>query len=152
VSFDSQRLPDPTSYFESEGLKLVGLGKWKTTSCRFHGGTDSMRINTATGGWCCMNCGAKGGDVLAYLMQSHQLEFVEAARQLGAWIEDGKSPDSIKPAPLPPRAALEVLAFETLLVATCAANIAHGVTLTERDRERLMTATGRINRLAEAYQ
>lgn len=111
-----------------------------------------MRVNTVDGGWCCMNCGAKGGDVLAYQMQSRHLEFVEAARQLGAWIGDGKSPGSTKPTPLPPRAALEVLAFETLLVATCAANIAHGVTLSGRDRERLMVATGRINRLAEAYQ
>ena len=90
--------------------------------------------------------------MLSYHMQSNQLEFVEAARQLGAWIEDGKSPGSIKPTPLPSRAALEVLAFETLLVATSATNIAHGVSLSDLDRARLLTAVARINRLAEAYQ
>jgi hypothetical protein len=43
-------LPDPIAYFEGEGLKLDGRGKWRTTECRFHGGSDSMRVNTASGG------------------------------------------------------------------------------------------------------
>jgi hypothetical protein len=152
MGFDRNQLPDAISYFEGQGLRLSGPGKWKTTACTFHGGSDSMRINTATGAFVCMNCGAKGGDVLSYHMQAHGMEFVHAARDLGAWVEDGKPAPRRKPAPLPPRAALQVLAFETTLTAVAAGNLAHGVKLTDQDRSRLMTAAGRINRIAEAYQ
>ena len=89
---DDDRLPDPASYFESQGLKLTGprSAKWKTTECAFHGGSDSMRVNVHSGGWVCMACGAKGGDVLAYQMAAHGLEFVDAAKALGAWVDDGR--------------------------------------------------------------
>ena len=43
-----------------------------------------MRVNTQSGGWCCMSCGESGGDVLAYHMKFHSLEFIDAAKQLGA--------------------------------------------------------------------
>lgn len=152
MSFDRERLPDTTSYFEGEGLKLSGPGKWKTTACAFHGGSDSMRINMASGAWVCMSCSAKGGDVLSYHMQAHSLEFIDAAKALGCWVDDGKPQRPQKPAPLPPRAALQVIAIEATLAAVGAGNVARGVALTETDRLRLFTAAGRINRLVEAYQ
>lgn len=152
MAFDRERLPTPAHYFESAGLKLTGRGKWRTTSCALHGGSDSLRINLTTGGWCCMNCGAKGGDVLAYHAQVHRLEFIEAARQLGAWIDDGNPLTRQVPAPLPARAALQLLASEAMLAAVAAGNVAQGVVLTGRDKDRLMTAAGRINRIAELYQ
>lgn len=152
MSLVREHLPGPVSYFEEQGLKLSGQGKWRTTACNFHGGSDSMRINTQAGGWCCMACGVKGGDVLAYHMQAHNLRFVEAARALGAWMEDGSAPASIRPAPLPPRAALQVLAFESTLAAVAAGNVAQGVILSDVDRSRLLMAANRINRLAETYQ
>ena len=68
MSFDRTHLPEPVGYFEERGLVLTGpaRAKWRTTACTFHGGSDSMRINTQTGAWVCMaGCGAKGGDVLA---------------------------------------------------------------------------------------
>jgi hypothetical protein len=151
MSFDRERMPDPVSYFEGEGLKLSGPGKWKTTGCTFHGGSDSMRINVASGAWVCMSCSAKGGDVLSYHMQAHGLEFIYAAKALGCWVDDGKPQRPHKPAPLPPRAALQVIAFEATLVAVGAGNVARGVTLTDADRLRLFTAAGRINRLVESY-
>lgn len=151
MSFDRERMPDPVSYFEGEGLKLSGPGKWKTTGCTFHGGSDSMRINVASGAWVCMSCSAKGGDVLSYHMQAHGLEFIDAAKALGCWVDDGKPQRPHKPAPLPPRAALQVIAFEATLAAVGAGNVARGVTLTDADRLRLFTAAGRINRLVEAY-
>lgn len=152
MSFNRELLPDPVSYYEGQGLRLSPRGKWRTTECRFHDGSDSMRLNLTTGAWVCMSCDVKGGDVLAYHMQAHGLEFVEAARQLGAWTEDGKRPTSDKPAPLPPRAALQVLAFESTLTAVAAGNVARGVKLSDQDRFRLLAAAARINRLAEAYQ
>lgn len=151
MTFDRNRLPDAPAYFEAQGLKLTGPGTWKTTTCQFHGGSDSMRINAKSGGWCCMSCGEKGGDVLAYHLKLHNMEFIDAAKQLGAWIEDGKPQRPQKPTVLSPRAALEVLAFETTLVAIAAGNIAKGVILSDSDRARVMSATGRINLIAKDF-
>jgi len=150
MSFDRELLPDPVSYFEDQGLILTGRGKWRTTACHFHDGSDSMRVNTASGGWCCMSCGGKGGDVLAYHQQLHGLDFVEAAKQLSAWVDDGRAAPS-KPTPLAPRAALQVMAFEATLIAVAAGNVGQGVDLSDMDRSRVMAAAGRINRLVEAF-
>lgn len=149
MTFDRGRLPDPFSYYEDQGLELVGprSAKWRTTECRFHGGRDSMRVNVATGAFKCMNCGARGGDVLAYHLAESGLEFVEAAKALGAWVEDGKPSRQQKPTALSPRAALEVLSFEATLVAVAAGNLAKGVLLTDSDRNRLLICAGRINRI-----
>ncbi|MDP2769463.1 MAG: CHC2 zinc finger domain-containing protein [Giesbergeria sp.] len=152
MPFDRRNLPDAVSYYESEGLKLTSRGKWRTTECKFHGGSDSMRINTDSGAFACMaGCGARGGDVLAYHMAQHGLEFVEAAKALGAWVDDGKPVTQHKPAPLTPRQALEVLAVEANLVAIAAGNLAHGVELLKGDFDRLKQAANRINRLAEVF-
>ena len=87
--FERDRLPDPVSYYEAVGLKLTGprSSKWRTTECKFHGGSDSMRVNVATGAFRCMNCGARGGDVLAYHMAESGLEFVDAAKALLARLD-----------------------------------------------------------------
>ena len=151
--FDRSQLPDPANYFKSEGLRLKGArhANWKTTECRFHGGSDSMRVNVATGAFKCMNCGAGGGDVLAYHMHVHDMEFMEAARDLGAWIDDGKPLIDQKPTALPPRAALEVMAFEAMLVAVAAGNLASGHVLSTIDLRRLLISAGRINRIVKDY-
>jgi hypothetical protein len=150
--FIKDRLPDPVSFFEAEGLKLDGRGQWRTTACVFHDGSDSMRINTQSGGWICMACGIKGGDVLAYHMAAHDLEFIDAAKALGAWRDDGKSHAPPRPKPLPAITALQVLALETMLVAVAAGNIANGVLLTDADRARLRLASQRITTINEAFQ
>ena len=151
MAFDRSRRPDAPAYFEGEGLKLTGRGKWRTTECKFHGGSDSMRINLATGAWVCMSCGEKGGDVLAYHMQAHGLEFVDAAKALGCWQDDGKPTTQHKPTPLSPRQALEVLAFESMLVAVAAGNVAKGISLTEADLMRVLQSAARINKLSEVF-
>lgn len=151
MSFDRNLLPDPVSYFAGQGLTLAGRGKWRTTACQFHDGSDSMRINTASGGWVCMSCDMHGGNVLDYHLQVHGLEFVDAVRQLGAWVDDGKPLAQYKPTPLSPRAAIQALAFESNLVAVAAGNVAQGVMLSDLDRMRLMVAAGRIARIAEAF-
>jgi len=154
MTFQRDNLPDPASYFENQGLKLTGpaRAKWKTTECKFHGGSDSMRVNTQTGAWVCMACGAKGGDVLAYEMQLTGAEFVDACKALGAWVDDGRAPVQHKPSPLSPRQALSVLAFESTLIAVAGGNLAHGHALTQGDLVRVLVAAGRINKLAEAFQ
>lgn len=151
MSFDRRRLPEPIQYFEARGLRLSPKGKWRTTSCVFHQGRDSMRVHVATGAWVCMSCGAKGGDLLAYEIASTGADFVHAAKTLGAWVEDGKPDSRMKATTLPARQALQVLGFEATLTAIAAGNIAHGVTLTDADRARLMKAANRINRLVEEF-
>ena len=153
MPFDRNFLPDPSAYFEEQGLKLTGPRKvkWKTTECRFHDGSDSMRVNTSSGAWVCMSCGKKGGDVLAYELAVTGADFVDAAKAVGAWVDDGRPHTPQKPTPLSPRAALSALAFEAMFTAIAAGNIAKGVTLTDADRSRLMTAAGRITRLVEVF-
>lgn len=151
MAFDRGLLPDPLSYFDGQGLKLSPRGKWRTTECKFHDGSDSMRINAATGAWVCMSCSSKGGDVLAYHMMFHGMEFVPAAKELGAWIDDGKPVQSFKPSALSPRAALQVLGFESTLTAVAAANVANGVELCANDLARLLLAANRINKIVEDF-
>lgn len=151
--FVRDRLPDPTSYFcDGEGLKLAGPGKWKTTGCLFHGGSDSLRVNTKSGAWVCMSCGEKGGDVLSYHMKAHGLEFIDAAKDLGAWDDNGTSTAPQRPRALSASAALQVLSFEANLTAIAAGNVAQGVELSDIDRKRLMKAVGRITRIVEDFQ
>ena len=154
MSFDRELLPDATTYFENQGLTLKGPGraKWKTTICNFHGGSDSMRVNTDNGAWVCMSCGEKGGDVLAYEIKVSGAEFQDAAKSIGAWVDDGKPQPFYKPTPLSPRQALSVLALESTLTAIAAANVAHGYALTQIDLDRLLMAANRINNIAEAFK
>ena len=84
--FDRALLPDPLVYYEAEGLKLIGHGRWRTTRCCFHEDKKpSLSVNVEHGGFKCHACGAKGGDVLAFHMLRHGLAFVSAAKALGAW-------------------------------------------------------------------
>ena len=147
------RLPEPVVFYESEGLPLKGRGKLKTTRCAFHDGSDSMRINTESGAWVCMACGEKGGDVLAYAMRRHGLEFVQAARSLGAFVDDGKpyiGPN--KPTTLPALDAMEVAAFELLVAVQVIAGIRRGEIPTDADWARFLSAAGRIDALAMGYR
>lgn len=84
--FDRARLPHPSDYYASQGLKLTGGGEWKNAICPFHDDTKpSLRVRLDTGGFLCMVCGARGGDVLAFHQQRHGLSFKQAAQQLGTW-------------------------------------------------------------------
>jgi hypothetical protein len=85
--FDRTRLPAPAPYYESQGLALKGRGAWLDAVCPFHADSKpSLRVKIETGAFSCMACGAHGGDVLAYHMQLHNMDFKAAAVSLGAWI------------------------------------------------------------------
>lgn len=154
MTFDRTLLPDSVTYFKNQGLtlKVPRSAKRKTTSYNFHDGSDSMRVNVATGAWLCMmSCGEKGGDVLACEIKDGSREFVDAAKALSCWVDDGRPSVFTKPAPLSPCLALSVLAFESTLAAVADGNVANRVTLTNADRARLMVAAKRINRPVEAF-
>jgi hypothetical protein len=110
-----------------------------------------MRVNIAIGAFKCMNCQIGGGDVLSYYMQLHGDDFVQAAKNLGAWIDDGQYPVDRRPKTLSAARAMEVLAFEASLAAVAAGNVAQGVRLTDEDRNRLYKCANRINRISQEY-
>ena len=110
-----------------------------------------MRVNVKTGAFRCMNCGESGGDVLSYVMKKHGLEFVAAAKSIGAWVHDGKPQQQVKPTTLSPRAALQVLNREATITAVAAGNLAKGMKLSEIDFKRLFVCAHRIGRISEEY-
>lgn len=147
--FVRDRLPDPAGYFESEGLKLTGRGKWRTTRCDFHDGSDSMRINVESGGWICMSCGTKGGDVLAYQMQQHGQDFVTAAKALGAYVDDGKAYQwQDRPRRFSARDALDVVGVELLICVVVIADARKGITPNDNDWHRFLEAAGLVEAIA----
>ena len=84
--FDRGRLPDPESYYTAELGALRGRGAWRDAVCCFHSDTrPSLRVNTQTGAFRCMVCGASGGDVLAFQMQRYGQTFPAAGKAMGAW-------------------------------------------------------------------
>ena len=85
--FSRKHLPSSTTYYELQNIQLMGYGAWRDAICPFHNDTKpSLRINIKRGGYRCMVCGAHGGDVLAFHMHKYGLGFVQAAKELGAWV------------------------------------------------------------------
>ena len=86
--FNRRLLPTPADYFSQHlpSLKKPNAEGWAFALCLFHAdSTPSLRVNLLTGAYKCMACGARGGDVLAFHMAAHGLDFVSAAKALGAW-------------------------------------------------------------------
>lgn len=85
--FSRKALPTSVVYYQQQGIKLKGTGAWRDAICPFHQDTKpSLRVNVERGAYRCMVCGARGGDVLAFHMHKYGVSFVEACKQLGAWI------------------------------------------------------------------
>lgn len=146
AGFDRDRLPSWQDYADRSGMSLVGRGPWFTTRCDLHGGGDSMRVNASTGGWVCMACGAKGGDVLSHLMQHSGLDFVQAARELGAWVESGGAP---APRRLSARDALSAVGLELGVCVIVISDARRGITPNDGDWHRFLAAAGRVEFIAE---
>lgn len=143
-------LPEPVAYYEAQGLTLQGprSAQWRTTECRFHGGSDSMRIRVATGAFVCMACGARGGDVVVYEMTVHGIGFVQAARQLGAW--SGDAPQRhIRPTALSWQDRKSLVAFEANLIAVEGTRIGRWIDPSDADLERIRLASARITPVME---
>ncbi|MBI5722060.1 MAG: hypothetical protein HZC37_30670 [Burkholderiales bacterium] len=147
--FNRDRLPHAVDYFESEGLSLAGRGRWRTAACQFHGGSDSLRINVESGAWICMNCLLKGGDVLAYHMLRHGLDFVSAARALGAIVVNGR-PDQGRALSrrFSARDALEVVGLELGVCVVVIADAKAGTIPNDLDWRRFLDAVGRVETIA----
>ena len=152
--FIKDHLPDPLDYYtHTAGLPLTGKGKQRQTRCEFHGGSDSMGINIETGAFICRaGCGARGGDVLAYHRAAHGLDFVAAARDLGAYVDDGKPyAGNTRPSQPPARALLQLASDDLMLCAIVLSDALAG-TLTDADYDVFREAAGRVIHVAGVAQ
>jgi len=137
------------------GFQFRGrTGKWRTTTCEFHEDhSPSMRVNVESGGWCCMACGASGGDAVAYLMARTGGDFVHCAKALGAWRDgsDDRPAPSRLPSGLSAHDALAVIAADMGLVFVIAADLSAGRAVSEQDMDSFARATGRMQAIAKRY-
>lgn len=151
--FIREQLPDPLAYFDGEGVPLKGSGTWRTGPCHFHGGSDCFRVNVKSGGFKCMNCEVKGGDVLAYAMQRHGLEFVEAALSLGAYVDDGRPHQGQdRPTTLSARAAMECAAEDLRTAVLVMSGVKAGKVPSDDDWQAFIGCVRRVSLLAEEYR
>lgn len=99
-----------------------------------------------------MACGTKGGDALAYAMERHGLGFVEAARALGAYIDDDKPHRGpIKKPTLSARDAMQLVAFELTVAFVVLADARSGVLSSDSDWKRFLRSANRIIAMAKDY-
>ncbi|MCB1947326.1 MAG: hypothetical protein KDF55_17555 [Thauera sp.] len=111
---------------------------------------ERLRINVESGGWVCMNCHAKGGDVLAYHQQRHGLDFVAAAKALGAWSDDARHRiHADRPRSFSARDALTCMEEELNLCMVVISDVRSGAIPNDSDWARYLQAAGRIARIAE---
>lgn len=79
-------LPKPIAYLKAQQIHFKGAGRWLDVLCPFHNDTSpSLRMHSERGGFKCMACDAKGGDLIAFHQQRYNLGFVETCKALGAW-------------------------------------------------------------------
>ncbi len=147
AGFKREMLPTWPEYADREGLPLEGHGRWRTTRCELHGGSDSLRVNIESGGWRCMACDAKGGDTLSHLMQRDGLDFVSAARALGAWVEGATAAATARR--FSARDALDTLDADLGVCVVVINDARRGITPNNADWERFLAAAGRVQAIAE---
>lgn len=84
-SFSRELLPAPAAYLNRQGIQARLSGGAFQVLCPFHEDSKaSLLMNAKDGHFCCMACGAKGGDVLAFHQKLKGLPFLAAAEELGA--------------------------------------------------------------------
>jgi len=74
-------------YLRELGLDRYGYrsASWAVAGlCPFHDDAKqgSFKINQDTGSFKCFSCGAKGGDIVAFLQQRDDLDFIEALKKI----------------------------------------------------------------------
>jgi hypothetical protein len=98
--FRPELLPPPRTFYQHEFGSALGRKRrgWAQTKCCFHDGHSktSLSLNLNEGHFCCFSCGARGHDLIAFVRLRYKVDFVTAAKSLGAWDETGKPPKKIK--------------------------------------------------------
>ena len=96
--FRKELLPPARTFYERELGKLSRPSRgWSLGNCPFHESKSkkSFSVNLEGGGFHCFGCGAKGGDIVAFVRQRDLLSFKEAAQRLGAW-DEAPSPEAVR--------------------------------------------------------
>ena len=88
--FQRRLLPNGRAYYESQGFQLEKPNRkqWAMVRgdvCPKHRSKSkhSFSVNLDSGAFFCHGCGAKGGDVVAFVMQRDSSDFKTAAKSLG---------------------------------------------------------------------
>jgi len=93
--FQKELLPPARQFYERELGKLSRPNRkgWAVANCPFHKSKSrtSFSVNVDSGGFHCFGCGAKGGDVISFLMLRDKCDFKTATKHLGAWDEGAAS-------------------------------------------------------------
>jgi hypothetical protein len=91
--FHRELLPPALSFWEGEfGALGRGSKGWRRVLCPFHPDRHpSLSVNVESGGFSCFSCGAKGGDLVAFVMLRDGVDFKTAAQCLGAWQGGGET-------------------------------------------------------------
>jgi DNA primase len=94
--FDKSLLPDARLFFEREIGRLSRPDRkgWALGNCPFHSSKSKRSLSVhRDGAFHCFGCGAKGGDLIAFIRLRDRVSFKEACQQLGCWRET--SPDDL---------------------------------------------------------
>lgn len=151
-AFVKDRVPDWQAYADSNGMVLEGKGLWRNVLCSFHADTTpSMRVNLKSGGWICMSCGVKGGDVLGHHMERTGDGFVEAAKALGAWDEGQPWGQPYKAPKLAARDALQAIAHGLRVVVVVLADARKGALPSSEDWSAFVRHAGNLEWLAAEF-
>lgn len=119
--FDRSSLPPARSFYERElgELRRSDRKGWARPKrgCPFHASKSksSFFVNLDSGGFYCFGCGAKGGDVLAFVRLRDGLSFPDALKHFH--IETNYRPTTPKPKPKEPPMSLDQMLARKLAMA-----------------------------------
>lgn len=83
-------------HYEIQYRHIAG---WQTTRCPAHDEQDpSFRVHLDEGGFQCMACGVRGGDVYALVMAVEGCSFPESKKLIAEWIGLREGPSRRAPA------------------------------------------------------
>jgi hypothetical protein len=113
--FERSALMSPREFYQRD-LKLTGTsrGGWARAHCIFYrpDRNPSLYVNIDKGNFICHACGAKGHDIIAFVMLRYELSFPDACRKLGAWNEQAAIGTGGIPKPGQRRQAQQVVQLE----------------------------------------
>ncbi|HNC03379.1 MAG TPA: DUF3987 domain-containing protein [Agitococcus sp.] len=85
--FNRDLLPTPHAYYGQQFTLKGNKTKHLVPCCFHHDKTASLSLDMVSGRFNCFGCGASGGDIVDFHQLKTGLSFVEAAKDLGAWVD-----------------------------------------------------------------
>lgn len=86
MGFRRERLPNARDFWERQFGQLRGRGRRVKVLCCLHPDHHpSLSINLVTGCFRCWSCGARGGDLIDFVMLRDKCDFKRACQTLDCW-------------------------------------------------------------------